>query len=114
MNPSGPTPEPTFDFGSGKILEEKKKKKLILNVLFYIPQLYASELTPYPLSKIQVFCLCLVARVQPRWIQVIRRGDGFGDQDTIELKIKEWLNKYSSVRKYSGEKRLNNLAYVKS
>ena len=56
----------------------------------------------------------LTAGAQPRWIQGIRRGDGFGDQDTIELKIKEWLNKYSSVRKYSGEKRLNNLAYVKS
>ena len=28
-----------------------------------------------------------LARVQPRWIQGIRRGDGFGDQDTIELKI---------------------------
>ena len=27
------------------------------------------------------------ARVQPRWIQGIWRGDGFGDQDTIELKI---------------------------
>ena len=27
------------------------------------------------------------ARVQPRWIQGIQRGDGFGDQDTIELKI---------------------------
>ena len=25
--------------------------------------------------------------VQPRWIQGILRGDGFGDQDTIELKI---------------------------
>jgi len=27
------------------------------------------------------------AGVQPQWIQGIRRGDGFGDQDTIELKI---------------------------
>ena len=25
------------------------------------------------------------AGVQPRWIQGIRRGDGFGDQDTIAL-----------------------------
>ena len=85
MNPSGPTVEPTFDFGSGKILEKKKKTYSKCTVLH--PKLYASELTPYPLSKIQVFCLCLVARVQPRLIQVIQRGDGFGDQDTIELKI---------------------------
>jgi len=27
------------------------------------------------------------AGVQPWWIQGIRRGDGFGDQDTIGLKI---------------------------
>ena len=27
------------------------------------------------------------AGVQPWWIQGIRRGDSFGDQDTIELKI---------------------------
>ena len=30
-----------------------------------------------------IFC----ARVQPRRSQGFRRGDGFGDQDTIELKI---------------------------
>ena len=28
-----------------------------------------------------------VAGVQLRWIQGLRKGDGFGDQDTIELKI---------------------------
>ena len=27
------------------------------------------------------------AGVQPQWIQGILRGDGFGDQDMIELKI---------------------------
>ena len=27
------------------------------------------------------------AGVQPWWVQGIGRGDGFGDQDTIELKI---------------------------
>ena len=29
-------------------------------------------------------------------------------------RIKEWLNKDSSVRKFSGEKRLNNLVYMES
>ena len=29
----------------------------------------------------------LLGSSQPRWIQGIRRGDGFGDQDMIELKI---------------------------
>ena len=30
------------------------------------------------------------------------------------IKDIEWLNKDSSVRKFSGEKRLNNLVYVES
>ena len=55
-----------------------------------------------------------LARVQPRWIQGIRRGDGFSDPDMIELKIQRVVNKDSSVRKFSGEKRLNNLVYVES
>ena len=29
----------------------------------------------------------LTAGVQPRWSQGFQRGDGFGNQDTIELKI---------------------------
>ena len=55
-----------------------------------------------------------LARVQPRWIQGIRRGDGFSDPDMIELKIQRVVNKDSSVGKFSGEKRLNNLVYVES
>ena len=31
--------------------------------------------------------VAIIAGVQPQWIQGLRRGDGFGNQDTIELKI---------------------------
>ena len=59
------------------------------------------------------------AVVQPRWIQGFQRGDGYGDQETIDQlsvneRYKEWLNRDSSVGKFSGEKRLNNLVYVES
>ena len=55
------------------------------------------------------------AGVQPQWIQEIRRGDGISDQETtaylnVNERYEEWLNKDSLVRKFSGEKRLNNLA----
>ena len=52
------------------------------------------------------------ARVQPQWIQGIRRGDGVGEERFIYLEIKREIRKEECSRKISGEKRLNNLVYA--
>ena len=44
---------------------------------------YADDTTLMAESKEEL--KSLFAGVQPQWIQGIRRGDGFGDQDTIAL-----------------------------
>ena len=57
--------------------------------LYFIARNLTFLLTPYPTlvtTNLISFSVSFT-RVQPRWIQGIRRGDGFGDQDMTELKI---------------------------
>ena len=54
--------------------------------LYFIARNLTFPLTPYP-TLVTTNLISFSTRVQPRWIQGIRRGDGFGDQDMTELKI---------------------------
>ena len=51
------------------------------------------------------------AWVQPQWIQGIQSGDGVGEENLFIYKYKIRLGRNSVVGKFSGERRLNNLAY---
>ena len=57
--------------------------------LYFIARNLTFPLTPYPTlvtTNLISFSMSFTG-VQPWWIQGIRRGDSFGDQDMIELKI---------------------------
>ena len=61
----------------GKRRRERQRKRWLNGI---------TESADMSLSKLQELVMDR-CRGPARWIQVIQRGDGFGDQDTIELKI---------------------------